>query len=55
MLSPIEIAVDVDLQQDGRMMGRAARRLWYSAIKPQPCEIKLRQRPRLPGWISSRM
>src|SRR6266853_5993192 len=40
-LHPIEVAVDVNLQQRRRMVGRPSCRLWLNAAKAQPGQIKL--------------
>src|SRR6266404_4653613 len=40
-LHPIEVSVDVNLQQRRRMVGRPSCRLWLNAAKAQPGQIKL--------------
>src|ERR1700738_1710111 len=40
-LYPIEISVDVNLQQWRRMVGRSSGRLWRDAAKAEPVQIKL--------------
>src|SRR2546423_8278781 len=40
-LHPIEISVDVNLQQRRRMVGRPSCCRWLDATKAEPCQIKL--------------
>jgi hypothetical protein len=40
-LNPIEVSVDVNLQQRRRMVGRPSCCRWLDATKAEPCQIKL--------------
>ena len=40
-LHPIEVSIDVDLQQRRRMVGRPSCCRWLDATKAEPCQIKL--------------
>src|SRR5438067_2231711 len=40
-LHPIEVSVDVNLQQRRRMVGRPSCCRWLDATKAEPCQIKL--------------
>ncbi len=40
-LNPVQLAVDIELQQHGRMIARSAGRQWFNSLKPELTEIEL--------------